>query len=123
MKSIGKFVSVFMVIGLAQLLTASCYYDNEQALYHINLVDCSKINAGFTTDVMPIFMTHCATPACHNSTGAGGVVLQTYDEIKAKVDRIKQRVLIDKTMPPSGALSTSELNIIQCWINSGALNN
>ncbi|HCW07493.1 MAG TPA: hypothetical protein DGG95_09040, partial [Cytophagales bacterium] len=82
-------------MGTAQVLTESCYYDNEQALYHITAVDCTKISAGFTADVMPIFVTHCATPACHNSTAAGGVVLQTYDEIKAKVDRIKQRVLGD----------------------------
>jgi len=104
-------------------LLESCYYDSEQKLYHIASVDCTKISAKFSTDVMPIISSTCATPSCHNSTGVGGVVLQTYDQIKAKVDRINQRVLVDKTMPPNGALTPSELNIIQCWINSGAPNN
>ena len=108
---------------VADFSVSSCYYDNEQALYHITATDCSKINAAFTADVLPIITANCATPSCHNTTAVGGVILQTYDQIKAKVDRINQRVLIDKTMPPNGALTTSDLNIIQCWISAGAPNN
>lgn len=103
--------------------TQSCYYDNQVKLYHISTTDCTIGSAKFTADVAPIIASNCATTSCHNTTGVGGVVLQTYDQIKAKVDRINQRVLIDKTMPPNGLLTTSELKIIQCWISAGALNN
>ena len=106
-----------------QLCVQSCYYDNQVNLYHLTALDCTKVSAKFTADVLPIITSTCATPSCHNSTGVGGVILQTYDQCKTKIDRIKQRVLIDKTMPPNGTLTTSELNIIQCWINAGALNN
>lgn len=106
-----------------QLCLQGCYYDNEQKLYHLTAVNCSKVSAKFTADVLPIIDLACATPSCHNSAGAGGVILQNYDQIKAKVDRINQRVLVGKTMPPSGALTPAEINIIQCWISAGAPNN
>jgi len=123
MNSFRVTIAKFLLLLLFAATVESCYYDSEQKLYHISSVDCTKISAKFSTDVMPIISSACATPSCHNSTGVGGVVLQTYDQIKAKVDRINQRVLVDKTMPPNGALTPSELNIIQCWINSGAPNN
>jgi uncharacterized membrane protein len=115
--------SCFVLFTVIQLLTQSCFYDNEQNLYHIQNVDCTTVTAKFTVNVMPIISSYCATSSCHNSTGVGGVVLQTYDQIKSKIDRIHQRVLVDKTMPPNGALTTSEINIIQCWISGGSLNN
>ena len=114
------YLFLFVII---QLWTQSCYYDHEQDLYHLRIVDCKTVSASFTTNVQPILSSYCATPSCHNSTGAGGVVLQTYDQVKSKLDRVNQRVLSDKTMPPNGALTTSELNIIQCWISGGGLNN
>ena len=123
MNSLKFSLPKFLIIVFLQLSLDSCYYDSEQKLYHITAIDCTTISSKFTADVMPIITSTCATPSCHNSTGVGGVVLQTYDQIKAKIDRINQRVLIDKTMPPNGALTSSELNIIQCWINAGAPNN
>ena len=123
MNSLRSILAKFLLLISLQLVIESCYYDSEQKLYHVTAVDCTVINAKFTADVLPIISSTCATPSCHNSTGVGGVVLQTYDQIKVKVDRINQRVLIDKTMPPNGALTSSELNIIQCWINAGAPSN
>ena len=120
MKSVDKTLFLFLIF---QLGFQSCYYDNQVNLYHLSMLDCNTMSAKFSSDVLPIITNSCATASCHNSTGVGGVVLQTYDQIKAKTDRITQRVLVDKTMPPNGTLSTSELNIIQCWINAGAPNN
>jgi len=120
----SHFVGVkLLIVFLVPLVVGACYYDNEQALYHLKTLDCSTINAKFSTDVLPIITANCATVSCHNSTGVGGVVLQTYDQISGKAARITQRVLIDKTMPPNGSLPTSQLNIIQCWINAGTPNN
>ena len=118
-KSIPTIILMFLSVQLFQ----SCYYDVEEKLYHLKPVDCSIVSAKFSADVAPIISNNCATTSCHNSTAVGGVVLQTYDQIKSKVDRINQRVLIDKTMPPNGQLTASELAIIQCWISSGAPNN
>ncbi len=120
MNRLAKTILLFFSL---QPCAQSCYYDNQVNLYHLTALDCTKVSAKFTADVLPIITSTCATPGCHNSTGVGGVILQTYDQCKAKIARIQVRVLNDKTMPPNGTLTTSELNIIHCWINGGALNN
>ena len=100
-----------------------CYYDKEEILYPAAATDCSTVNATFT-GVKSIITSKCATAGCHNAaTAAGGTVLETYDQVKAKADRINQRAIVDKTMPPSTPLSTSEVAILKCWISSGTPNN
>ena len=105
------------------IFLVGCYYDKEELLYPSDTVDCNNVNATFTS-VKPIIATKCATAGCHNSASvAGGAVLETYDQIKAKADRIHQRVIIDKTMPSDKPLSANEMAALKCWLASGALNN
>ena len=93
-----------------------CYYDKEELLYPSETVDCNSVNATFTS-VKPIIATKCATAGCHNSaSAAGGAVLETYDQVKAKADRINQRAIVEKTMPPGTALTSEETAILKCWI-------
>lgn len=100
-----------------------CYYDKEELLYPGSIVDCNSINARFA-DVKIIVSAKCATAGCHNAgSAAGGIALETYDQIKIKADRINQRVLVEKTMPPGSPLSPAEVAVIKCWINSGLPNN
>lgn len=104
-------------------LGEGCYYDKEELLYPATATDCSTVNATFTS-VKSIITSKCATAGCHNAaTGAGGTILETYDQVKAKADRINQRAIVDKTMPPSAPLSSGEVAILKCWINSGTPNN
>jgi uncharacterized membrane protein len=104
-------------------LTASCTNKKESITPPANEV-CGATPTSFSNDVHVIFQTSCAKSGCHNAaSGAGGVVLETYDQIISKIDRIQQRALVEQTMPPTGPLSTKDINTIQCWINSGVLNN
>jgi uncharacterized membrane protein len=119
-------MKLFAISGLILILIAgleSCYYDNEEELYHLTPVDCSTVNASFSQSVLPLITTKCATSGCHNASAAGGVVLQNYDQINAKADRIKQRVIVERTMPPGGGPTLDQANIISCWITNGKLNN
>jgi uncharacterized membrane protein len=116
-------MKIYFLFFLAVLLMQGCYYDKEDLLYPSTGADCNLINAKFT-DVKPVILNKCATAGCHNSSSAaGGVVLETYAQISSKKDRVMQRAIREKTMPPAAALTASEVNIITCWINSGALNN
>src|SRR5688500_520884 len=93
------FCSIFILGG--------CYYDKEDLLYPGSITDCSTVNARFV-DVQPIMMSKCATNGCHNTAAAaGGVVLETYSQVSNIKDRIMQRAIRDKTMPPSTPLSTT----------------
>jgi uncharacterized membrane protein len=102
------------------MLMTGCYYDKEDLLYP-GKVDCSVVEATYTK-VQAIMITKCNT--CHSArNAAGGTVLETYEQVKANADRINQRAIIEKTMPPAAPLSANEIAILQCWISSGAPHN
>jgi hypothetical protein len=50
------------------------------------------------------------------------VKLTNYTEVFAKKDRIKARAIDKKDMPSSG-LSSSNISILQRWLDQGAKNN
>ncbi len=120
----GIIVAAITVV-IAAMGLQGCYYDKEELLYHKSgTVDCTTVNAKFSTDVAPLIKTKCATAGCHNAAGAaGGAVLETYTQIAGLSARVYQRCAVDKTMPTGGPLSTSEIAVITCWVNSGTPNN
>jgi hypothetical protein len=108
----------------ASALMTGCYYDKEEELYGTGNIDCSLISARYSTDIAPIIQSKCAIPGCHNAAGAsGGRVFESYNEVRAAVDRIRQRAIIEKTMPKTGSLSSFQIAQLKCWIDSGAPNN
>ncbi|OQP63875.1 hypothetical protein A3860_23355 [Niastella vici] len=115
--------SALALLTIIIVLLTGCYYDKGELIYPDSTVDCSKVTATYTA-VKPIVAGKCNTTGCHNAaSAAGSTVLETYDQVKALAGRIKQRALVDKTMPPGAALTTSEIAILTCWINSGTPNN
>jgi uncharacterized membrane protein len=112
-------------IAILIISMTGCYYDKEDLLYGTSaIVDCNTISAKFATDVNPIIQSKCATSGCHDAAGAaGGSILETYAQISSQAARVKQRCVIDKTMPTSGPLLPTEVAIIKCWVDGGALNN
>ena len=118
MKSIIAGSSFLLIV-----FVSGCYYDKEELLYPNTIANCTATNSRFT-DVQSIVALKCATTGCHNAgAAAGGVVLETYDQIRSVSNRILQRVIIDKTMPPGAPLTAEETAILQCWINAGTPNN
>lgn len=113
--------SFFLVLFI--LFSASCTNDKEELLNPPKKNACDTLNATFTT-VKSIITTKCSSARCHGAAAAkGGVILETYDQMKAKADRIKQRAIIEKTMPPSTPLNTNDIAVLQCWFDSGMPNN
>jgi len=114
------------VLLLTVAFFTGCYNNNEELLYGNQTEDCSTVQAKFSTDILPIVNTKCAISGCHNAaaaTNSSGFTLQTFDQLKDKVDRIHVRVVTQKTMPPTGPLLPAEIDKFKCWIASGALNN
>jgi len=110
-------------LALFILFATSCTYDKEELLNPPKKNACDTLNATFTT-VKSILITKCSSSRCHGAAAAkGGVILETYDQIKSKSDRIKQRAIIEKTMPPAVPLSTNDIAVLQCWFDSGMPNN
>ena len=107
---------------LVVLLEVGCYYDKEQDLYPNSF--CSTDNITYNSTIEPIILRRCATPGCHVAGGAPGD-FTIYSEVKSKVDngRFNSLVIVNKSMPPSGPLSSCELNKLDLWIKAGAPNN
>lgn len=101
-----------IIVGLV-----SCSYDKEV------LSPCGTTAATFADDVLPLVQTRCATPQCHgsNSTNIGGP-FTNYSQIKAKATQIRQAV-VSGVMPKGSTLTQDQINVISCWVESGALDN
>lgn len=121
-RMIVKFIALCLGIACIQ----GCYYDKEELLYpgSTQAVDCSTVAAKYSANVSPIIIAKCATATCHDpATASGGLIFQNYSQVTDALDRIQARATIEKTMPPTGPLSPAEINILKCWIESGAPNN
>jgi uncharacterized membrane protein len=79
-------------------------------------------------DIMPIIQQRCAS--CHASNPTddvytappNGVKYDTPDDIIKLRDKIMQRVVVTKTMPPNNKtdITDEERKLIGCWIEQGA---
>ncbi len=125
----------FKIIGLVCILSglvASCYYDKEDKLYPKTTVTCDGTAAKYSTDVkVALDRLACTASGCHGSGAAAGIQIDTYDNLKAYINRAKANFLgsIKHTsgysaMPKGGGkLTDTEICKIEGWINAGMLNN
>ena len=114
-----------IILGLILLLVPAtgCYYDKAELLYPGLPTDCNNTAARYS-DVQPIISINCATAGCHdNGTRAGNTVLETYDQVRAKANRIYIRTIVERSMPAGKSLSAQQLAVLSCWLNSGTPNN
>lgn len=122
-----KIFKGFLSVSLLLLVTgiSGCYKDNEEFLYpgSNQVIDCASTPAKFTADVFPIITAKCAISGCHDATASGGMIFQSFSQISAAKDRINARAIVEKSMPATGILLTTEIAMIKCWIDGGALNN
>jgi hypothetical protein len=102
-----------------------CTYDKEELLNppNNNQNPCSTVPASFNANILPLVITKCRIPGCHDATASGGHFFQTYDDVFAAKDMIRQRVVIEKSMPPTGPLPQADIDKLKCWIENGAPNN
>ncbi|MBX9783666.1 MAG: hypothetical protein K2X48_10275 [Chitinophagaceae bacterium] len=89
----------------------------------------------FETNVLPIFVSNCAKPGCHNSvTRAKNLRFDNYTEIMKSIRanepnnsnawKVMNETRADKIMPPPPAapLTKAQKDSVYKWIVQGALN-
>jgi hypothetical protein len=111
-----KTLIVLILVGLVGL--GSCSNDDNFE------PSCGGVTSSFATDVKPIIDSNCATTSgCHASGSSHGPgPLTTYAQISAAKNSISASIK-NGSMPKTGSLTTTEKNLILCWIQSGATNN
>ncbi len=111
-----------LVCALLPLLWAGCKKEEGPEV-------CDTSAVSFSADVMPIIKSNCFS-GCHNgSSPTGGFKLETYQDVKAKVDQ--GRLVGAVTHQPGFVpmpfnrqpLSQCEQDLIAAWVAQGALNN
>lgn len=120
-----------MLPGLMVIMAISyysCVKDLARLPVPLNQSYCDTTDTRFSTVILPMMQTHCATTsACHDgSPGASGPLdMNKYDDIKYFYDfgLLQSRVFDLKDMPPSAPLPDSLLKKLQCWMGKGAQNN
>lgn len=124
MNKTHSLLGISLLLGM--LMLSSCYYDNEEELYeYYNQSNpCDTTAVSFADDIMPMIQGNCIT-GCHVAGGTGSGIFENYAEVKAKVDNgsMNNRVVVQRNMPPSGALTECQILQMQAWILNGAPNN
>jgi hypothetical protein len=114
-----KCIVILAVMGA--LFFSSCSYNKEQAIPNGNT--CGAVPATYSGEIKALFANNCALSGCHDRTTAqGGHVFDSYAEIKNNIDRIRQRAIVERTMPATGPLNASNYDKLKCWIDRGAQN-
>jgi mono/diheme cytochrome c family protein len=114
---------IFISFAFAVLFT-SCLFDNIEETYPIDTT--TPTTTSFLSDIFPIIQSECIT--CHGATSpSGGVSLNTYDNIKISVDNGSFYGSLTgngyQLMPQYGTLPTAQIELVETWINEGALDN
>ena len=110
---------ISILIFVAMLSFCSC--ENKKAFPTLD-DPCDLIS--YSINVVPIIDTHCAIAGCHVAGFLPGD-FTTYGGVYAQIKNgfFQSKVLEQRSMPPSDSLNESELQILQCWVDHGALNN
>lgn len=120
---------LLLLLGMMALIY-SCYYEYPPEPLPIEPEDVS-----FNTHVLPILATKCGTSQCHdgtkvpdlttelayNSLRSGGYLNLTFPHESLLYTSLNEGIN-GLQMPPAGALSELEKELILVWITKGAPN-
>ncbi len=106
---------------------SSCYYDKKVQEEIINLPE----TISYANDIQPLWNTNCIS--CHPEDSEPDLrAANSYDAIMGRwikagnaSESSLYKSLIGEAviMPPSGKMSQYDINLVEKWINDGALNN
>lgn len=119
MKTIKSNTTILFSVACMLVLFAGCKKETKE-----DVIDCTGVSPSYNSEIKPIINANCISSGCHNAGSSNGDYT-TYAGLKTDASSgvLESRVIINKTMPPSGPLSLEDRKKIKCWISSGALNN
>ncbi len=103
-----------------------------------NGIPCNADTVYFEQDILPLLVSNCAMPGCHDAgTAQENVILTNYQHIiqtgeivagfpdgSELFEKITENDLDDRMPPlPAAGLSTDQIALVRKWIQQGAQNN
>ncbi len=116
------------LIAIFLFAISGCYYDSKEYLYP-QLTSCDTTNITYKVCIVNILDMSCV--GCHSGSASsgGGIKLDSYTEVKKRVDDGKLMGSIKwttgfKKMPKNDSkIESSSIVILEKWISAGAPNN
>jgi hypothetical protein len=91
----------------------------------VNSTIASQTGVSFANDIAPILQANCIKSGCHNGDNGADRNWSVFANVKSNAQNIKTKTG-NKSMPadiaPTG-LPQAQIDLIACWVDSGALNN
>jgi hypothetical protein len=112
----------FLLFIASLLGLSACYYDNEEDLYGTG---CDTTAVSYAADIWPLIETNCQT-GCHAPGGSAiGHIFTDHVSVMAKVinGSMKNRVVVQRDMPPGTVLTDCQVQKVEAWMLQGALDN
>jgi len=119
---------LLFVITLIVLL-ASCYYDNEEALYPSYSTLCDTTNVTFSATVAPMLSGNCLS--CHSNSSAAAfgnnIRLEAYADVQSKAAAVAGSIKHTGSYSPmpknGGKLKDCAIKQFDIWVRQGMPNN
>ena len=125
MRSFSNRSLLFSVILISAFGMYACTNDSEEDIFGDG---CSSTKMSFSQDITPILSSQCF--GCHSTAAKqGGIILDTYEDVKSVVDNEKLAGAIQHldgySKMPLGGIKMDDCSIekITSWISEGAENN
>jgi len=122
MKRLFQLLVTFVTI---LFFSASCYYDNEEALYQSVTTSCDTTNVTFAGKISIMLENNCLS--CHSNASASSagnnIRLENYADVVARSAAISNSINHTGTNSPmpknGGKLSACLLTQFDIWIRTG----
>lgn len=118
-----------ILVILACLSAAGCYYNIEEELYPNTTASCPPQTVTFSSTINSILISYGCT-GCHGATApSGNISLAGHAQVKSKVDDGTLWGAINhlpgfSPMPQGGhKMNPCDISRIQAWIDAGSPNN
>jgi hypothetical protein len=110
-----------IIISIAGAVIAGCTFDKGDI--PVPTVPCDT-TLTYSANIQALVSIHCTNPGCHQPASVEGD-LTNYNGLKIKVDngKLKQKVLVEGSMPPTTPLNAEDKRKIECWLVIGAPEN
>lgn len=116
------FMRPFQVLICASLLWSSCNFRDEKTPGEDDTASTpiTEAQLNFAEVKSQVLTPYCLN--CHSAAGGsqGGIGLETYAQVSARLAAVERTALVQKRMPPTGDLSASASELLQKWIDAGA---
>lgn len=117
----GTFSDVNSFTGLASGNHSIGVKDVDGCTVNLTItIPKGKSDTSWSSDILPIVQTSCSKSGCHD--GASRPDLRIYANAKKYAAQMKSETK-NKNMPREGSLTQSQIDLIGCWVDDGALNN